>query len=72
MTEKKTQEPDNKEKNLDQEMSGMVFRTVKIQFYPEDLKKMETMTHDEKMDFVMRLRAENRYVEVEEDGSREL
>ncbi len=60
--------PDEETKARDhyEEMSGMVFKAKKIQFYPEDLAKAETMSHDEKIDFFKRLRQENRYVEVDE------
>lgn len=61
------------EKNIEQlqldkdnEMSGMEFKFVKIQFYPEDEEKMKTMPHKEKMAYVKKLRQENRYIEVEE------
>ena len=54
-----------------EEMSNMVFRTQKIQFYPEDLEKAETMEHDEKMDFIIRLRQEGRYIEVDEETPNE-
>ena len=58
--------PTDRQHDRDEEMSTMRFRSVKIQFYPEDLAKAETMEHDEKMDFFIHLRQEGRYVEVEE------
>ena len=65
------QKPDSfersqKAKEYDAEMSGMKFESKKIEFYPEDVEKMKTMSHDEKMEYVMKLRQENRYVEVDE------
>ncbi|MBR3929688.1 MAG: hypothetical protein IKJ65_11880 [Clostridia bacterium] len=68
MTEFQTADENAKQRDRDEEMSAMRFRFVKIQFYPEDLKKMETMEHEEKMEYVMRLRKENRYVEVEDES----
>lgn len=59
-------EEEVKQRDRDEEMSGMRFRFVKIQFYPEDLAKMETMDHEEKMDYVRWLRQENRYVEIDD------
>lgn len=48
------------------EMSTMSFKVQKIRFYPEDLAKMESMSHKEKMEFVTKLRQENRYVVIED------
>lgn len=47
-----------------EEMATMSFKIQKIKFYPEDIAKMENMSHDEKMDFVCKLRQENRYIVV--------
>ena len=65
------QKPDSfehsqKAKEYDEEMSGTQFKSVKIQFYPEDIEKMKTMSHKEKMAYLKKLRQENRYVEVNE------
>jgi len=54
-------------KNYHSEMSGMVFQVKKIKFYPEDEEKMKTMGHEEKMAYVIKLRQEHRYVEVEDE-----
>ena len=64
MAECNTHNEEAKARDYDEEMSGMRFRPIKIQFYPEDLAKMETMEHKEKMDYLIWLRQENRYVEV--------
>lgn len=66
MTESKRPDPASLQRDRDEEMNGMVFKWKKIQFYPDDLAKMETMGHKEKMDYVQWLRQENRYVEVED------
>ena len=66
MTADKDIEQKQKAKEYDEEMSGMQFKSVKIQFYPEDIEKMEMMPHKEKMAYLKKLRQENRYVEVEE------
>ncbi len=57
---------EQQQKNKDDEMSGMQFKIVKIEFYPEDVEKMKNMTHKEKMDYIKKLRQENRYIEVKE------
>ena len=66
MAEFRISDEEIKARDRYEEMSGMVFKAKKIQFYPEDLAKAETMSHDEKIDFFIRLRQENRYVEVDE------
>ena len=66
MAECKIPAPEALQRDQDEEMSGMVFKWKKIQFYPDDLAKMETMGHKEKMDYVQWLRRENRYVEVDD------
>lgn len=47
-------------------MATMQFVAKKIAFYPEDLKKMETMGHDEKMAYVKKIREEHRYIDLED------
>ena len=54
------------EANLNNEMGNMQFKTERIQFYPEDLEKMKTMTDDEQIDFAIKLREEERYTIVYE------
>ena len=61
-----TFERSQKAKEYDAEMSGMKFESKKIEFYPEDIEKMKSMSHDEQMEYVMKLRQENRYIEVDE------
>lgn len=58
-----------RKQRYESEMSGIQFKTQKIKFYPEDLKAMESMTHDEKMAYCTKLRQENRYIIVEDDDS---
>lgn len=57
---------EQRQQDKDDEMSEMKFQSIEIQFYPEDEEKMKTMSHKEKMEFVKRLRQENRYVEVDD------
>ena len=66
MAEFRTPDEETKARDRYEEMSSMVFKAKKIQFYPEDEAKMKTMEHKEKMAYVKRLRQENRYVEVDE------
>ena len=49
MAEYKTPDEETKARDHYEEMSGMRFRSVKIQFYPEDLAKMETMEHENEL-----------------------
>lgn len=71
MAECKTPDEEIRQRDRDEEMSTMVFRWKKIEFYPEDLAKAETMDHEDKMDFFQRLRQENRYVEVDDEPENE-
>lgn len=52
------------QKNKDDEMANMQFAIKRIEFYPEDLKKMESMPHEEKMEYVKKLRQEKKYIEI--------
>lgn len=56
----------DKNLNPEDEMGNMKFKREKIQFFPEDLKKMESMSDDEMIDFAIKLREENRYTVVYE------
>ena len=67
MAEYKIPEEETRQRDRDAEMSGMNFQSVKIRFYPEDEAKMAAMDHKEKMEYVMWLRQENRYVEVDDE-----
>lgn len=71
MDQIKIPDEETKAKNRYEEMSNMRFRAIKIQFYPEDLARAETMEYEEKIAFFQRLRQENRYVEVEDDSGSE-
>jgi hypothetical protein len=51
------------------EMATMKFKAVKIRFFPEDIAKMENMPHEEKMEFVKRLRQEHRYTVISDNES---
>ena len=57
---------EQRQRDKDNEMASMQFKSVRIEFYPEDIEKMKSMSHDEQMDYVIKLRQENRYIEVEE------
>ncbi len=52
--------------NLENDMGNMKFKAEKIQFYPEDLEKMKTMTDDEQIDFAIKLREEERYTVIKD------
>lgn len=39
--------------------------TKRIQFYPEDMEKMENMSHNERMDYAKMLHQQNRFIELD-------
>ena len=50
------------------EMSTMAFKIKKIKFYDEDLAYFESLSsHEEKMEFMRRLRQEKRYIELDDE-----
>lgn len=51
----------NHARQLASETAGMVFHNIPLEYYPEDLAKMESMSHEEKMEFVHFLKSNNRY-----------
>lgn len=66
MTENNENNIEIHQKEKDEEMATMKFEIKRIEFYPEDLKKMETMPHKEKMEYVKKLRQEKKYIEITE------
>lgn len=42
-------------------LSHLQFKTKKVKFYDEDLKKMESMTLEERVEYKAKLKAEKRY-----------
>ena len=52
----------NHARRLSSETSGLEFRVQSIEFYPEDLKKMEGMSLHEKIEFMSVLKQKGRYV----------
>ena len=53
---------------LNDDMATMKFKAVKIKFFDEDLRKMEGMTREEKVEFKAYLKSEHRYTIEREDG----
>ena len=51
----------NKKLCYDSEMSGMVFHTVSLEFFPEDIEKMESLKDEEKTKFVIELKKKEKY-----------
>lgn len=47
-------------------LNHLQFKTKKVKFYDEDLKKMESMTLEERVEYKAKLKAEKRYTYVEE------
>lgn len=41
---------------------NLEFKKTKIQFFPEDIEKMENMSPEEKIEFKHRLKKERRYI----------
>lgn len=55
-------------KNMaDNNNDNLKFRKVKIAFYPEDVAKMEGMTLEERIKFKQQLKAENRYIRLDDE-----
>lgn len=54
----------NHARQLASETAGMVFHSVPLKFFDEDLKKAEGMSVDEKIEFFNKLKKEDRYVIV--------
>lgn len=52
----------NHARQLASETAHMVFHTIPLQYFDEDLKKAKTMTHDEKLEFFYNLKECGRYV----------
>ena len=42
-------------------LNHLQFKTKKVKFYDEDLKKMESMTLEERVEYKAKLKAEKRY-----------
>lgn len=59
--EDKSGHMNNHARQLASETANMQFHCVKVEYYPEDLARMETMSLDEKIKFVSRLKKEERY-----------
>ena len=50
--------------NHDSEMEGSTITYAKkIHFYDEDVKKMKSMNHEEKLDYIIKLKDAKRYIE---------
>ena len=47
-------------------LNHLQFKTKKVKFYDEDLKKMESMTLEERVEYKAKLKAEKRYTYIEE------
>lgn len=45
------------------ETEGLQFYRVPITFFPEDMEKMESMSLEEQVAFLSKLKEENRYIE---------
>ena len=52
----------NHMRQIDSETKGMVFHSVPIKFYDEDLIKMASMSDEEKIDFVISLKTSGKYL----------
>ena len=51
---------------LNDDMANMKFKAVKYKLFDEDIKKMEGMTEEEKIEFILHLRKEHRYTVVKD------
>ena len=58
--------PQERSKLKDEEMATMKFEVKRFELYPEDKEKLESMSsHEEKMEFMKRIRQEHRYIELD-------
>ena len=53
---------------LNDDMANMKFKAVKIKFFDEDVKKMEGMTLEEKVEYKAYLKSEHRYTVVKDSS----
>ncbi len=53
-------------KNYKSETENLKFKKQILKFYPEDEAKMENMTVREKIEFIRKLKDENRYIIIDE------
>ncbi len=51
----------------DNNNDNLKFKKVKIAFYPEDVAKMEGMTLEERIQFKQQLKAQNRYIRLDDE-----
>ena len=56
----------NDNNNNNETLSHLKFKTKKVKFYDEDLRKMETMSLEERVEYKAKLKAERRYTYVED------
>ena len=60
------------QKQLESETKGMKFKMIKLKFYPEDEAKLEAMTSTrEKIEYIRKLKDEDRYTVVNPEVLRE-
>ena len=51
----------NKKLSYESEMSGMIWHSVKVEYYPEDIAKLESMDKEEQINFAIELKKNGRY-----------
>ncbi len=66
LTQDKFESVENHQKRLDSEIAHFEYKVRKIEYFPEDVEKMKTMTHEEKNDYICMLKREGKYTYVEE------
>ena len=55
--------PEEEKKDND-EMETMEFKTQKIQFFPDDVEKMKSMSVEEKINYAIKLREQGKYTVI--------
>ena len=53
--------------NPEDNLGNLVFTSRKIKFFPEDEEKMKTMDFEERMDYLDKLRDENRFTIIDDN-----
>lgn len=54
-------------KTYPSDCDNLEFQIQKIEFYPEDIKKMEKMSLDERIEYKRKLKEQERYKVIEDD-----
>lgn len=60
-------EQERHKQQVNEEFATMKFKAVKIKLFPEDEAKLQTMSREEKTEFMQKIREEHRYTVVKDN-----